>query len=194
MASLNSLTETELMTRVIRQDQQALAELYDRFGGLVFSLARHVLQDAGMAEEITQDIFLKVWQQALTWDESRGKFVSWLMTMTRYTAIDRLRKEQRRPIRTSSSIDDLYDVIADTEQADESLRLDGETLRVLMMRLPSEQTDLIQLAFFGGLSHSEIANRTGLPLGTVKTRLRLGMQKLKSMWQSSGLGESSDLP
>jgi RNA polymerase sigma-70 factor, ECF subfamily len=190
MASLNSLSETELMTRVIRQDQQALAELYDRFGGLVFSLARHVLQDAGMAEEITQDIFLKVWQQALTWDESRGKFVSWLMTMTRYTAIDRLRKEQRRPIRTSSSIDDLYDVIADTEQADESLRLDGETLRVLMTRLPSEQTDLIQLAFFGGLSHSEIANRTGLPLGTVKTRLRLGMQKLKGLWQSSGLDEN----
>ena len=176
--------------RVTRHDQQALAELYDRFGGLVYSLARNVLQDTGMAEEVTQDIFLKVWQQALTWDESRGKFVSWLMTMTRYTAIDRLRKEQRRPIRASSSIDDLYDVIADSDQTDEGLRLDGETLRVLLTRLPSEQTELIQLAFFGGLSHSEIATRTGLPLGTVKTRLRLGMQKLKSLWQSSGLDET----
>jgi RNA polymerase sigma-70 factor (ECF subfamily) len=184
MVALNTLTESELLARIVRQDQLALSELYTRFGGLVYSLARHVLQDDGIAEEVTQDIFLKVWQQAVTWDETRGKFVSWLLTMTRYTAIDRLRKEQRRPMRTSSSIDDLYDIIADHDSPDENLRLDGETMRALMTQLPDEQHEMIRLAFFGGLSHSEIAARTGIPLGTVKTRLRLGMQKLKSLWQS----------
>jgi RNA polymerase sigma-70 factor (ECF subfamily) len=182
MSNLTTLTDPELMSRIVRQEQAALSELYTRFGGPVYSVARHVLQDTGMAEEVTQDIFLKVWQQAVTWDEERGKLVSWLLTMTRYTAIDRLRKEQRRPLRASSSIDDLYDLIADSEQTDENLRLEGETLRGLMTQLPIEQTDLIKLAFFGGLSHSEIAERTGIPLGTVKTRLRLGMQKLKHLW------------
>ncbi|MCA9903808.1 MAG: sigma-70 family RNA polymerase sigma factor [Anaerolineae bacterium] len=171
------------MSRILQRDQSAFASLYDRYGALVFSLARHVLQDNGMAEEVVQDVFLKVWQQAFTWDEERGKLVSWLLTMTRYTAIDRLRKEQRRPLRNSSSIESLYDLLPDSDSPDETLHLDSTALRDMMATLPNEQQQMLQLAFFQGMSHSEIADKTNIPLGTVKTRLRLGMQRLRHMWQ-----------
>ena len=172
------------MAQILRRDQQALAALYDRYAALLYSLAYHVLQDRGLAEETTQDIFLKVWQQAVTWDASRGKLVSWLLTITRYAAIDRLRKEQRRPLRQSHSLDDLHDVIPDDATADEMQQVDGAVLRQLMAQLPSEQSQVIHLAFFHGLSHSEIAEQTAIPLGTIKTRLRLAMQKLKQMWSA----------
>jgi RNA polymerase sigma-70 factor, ECF subfamily len=188
MPNLTLFTDTDLMAQVIQRDQSALAELYRRYGALVYSLARNVLNDEGMAEETTQDIFLKVWNQALTWDPARGKLVSWLLTMTRYTAIDRLRKEQRRPMRGSNSLDEMTDLIPNDDKTEDDLRQDGHLLRALLDRLPQEQLALIRLSFFLGMSHSEIAEKTALPLGTVKTRLRLGMQKLRAMW----MNENSD--
>jgi len=186
------MADSDLMSRILKRDQSAFASLYDRYGGLVYSLARHVLQDNGMAEEVVQDVFLKVWQQAITWDEQRGKLISWLLTMTRYTAIDRLRKEQRRPLRASSSIENLYDLLPDTDNADEDLHLDSTTLQNMMSMLPDEQREMLRLAFFQGMSHSEIADQTEIPLGTVKTRLRLGMQRLRQMWFAGQSPEESD--
>src|SRR3982751_1885749 len=93
-----SFDETDLVSRLIARDQSALSELYQQFGGLVYSIALRVVQNSNMAEEVAQDTFLKVWHQPTSWDPDRGKFVSWLLTITRYTAIDRLRKEQRRPL------------------------------------------------------------------------------------------------
>lgn len=172
--------ETELIKRLVAQDQSALSELYQQFGGLVYSIALRVVQNPALAEEVTQDAFLKVWHQPSSWDPSRGKFVSWLLTITRYTAIDRLRKEQRRPILDEVELDDLR--IGKRSMVDDPVWQDGRALRILMQQLPAEQVQVIELAFFEGMSHSELAEHLKLPLGTVKTRVRLGLQKLKTLW------------
>lgn len=171
--------EIELMTRIRARDQAALSELYQRFGGLVYGLAMRVLQNTGFAEEVTQDIFLKIWDQPDSWDATRGKLLNWLMTVTRYTAIDRLRKEQRRPSWSAVDLEDVLNIAGKAGALDEQ---DAMLLRSLISQLPPAQIEAIELAFFGGMSHSEIAEQLALPLGTVKTRLRLGLEKLKGMW------------
>ena len=106
--------------------------------------------------------------------------MSWLLTITRYTAIDRLRKEQRRPILDEVELDDLR--IGKRSMVDDPVWQDGRALRALMQQLPVEQVQVIELAFFEGMSHSELAEHLKLPLGTVKTRVRLGLHKLKTLW------------
>jgi RNA polymerase sigma-70 factor (ECF subfamily) len=182
MRDLLMLSDTELIRRVNQRDQNALSELYRRYGALVYSLALRVLQNSTMAEEATQDTFLKVWYQSATWDADKGKLVSWLLTITRYTAIDRLRRERRRPNESSVAIDDTFEIADENAVVDDPLVQDGRALRALMNRLPAEQVQVIELAFFQGMSHSEIAEHLRLPLGTVKTRVRLGLQKLKDLW------------
>ncbi|MEP7293442.1 MAG: sigma-70 family RNA polymerase sigma factor [Chloroflexota bacterium] len=172
--------EAKLVRRLIAQDQSALSELYQQFSGLVYSIALRVVQNPSMAEEVTQDAFLKVWHQPSSWDPQRGKFVSWLLTITRYTAIDMLRKEQRRPVQDAVELDDLR--IGKMSLTDDPVWQDGRILRSLLERLPQEQVQVIELAFFEGMSHSEMAEHLHLPLGTVKTRVRLGLQKLKALW------------
>ncbi|GIK62353.1 MAG: DNA-directed RNA polymerase sigma-70 factor [Chloroflexota bacterium] len=179
MPDNTAFDETDLINRIKLRDQSALSELYQRFGGLVYGLAMRVLQNAGFAEEVTQDIFLKIWDQPDSWDSTRGKLLNWLMTVTRYTAIDRLRKEQRRPSWSAVDIEDVLNMSSKQGLLDEQ---DTMLLRTLIQQLPSNQTEAIELAFFGGMSHSEIAAQLNLPLGTVKTRLRLGLEKLKTMW------------
>ena len=170
------------MQRIAGQDQHALSELYTRFGGVVYSLALRVVQNNVMAEEVTQDIFLKVWNQAERWDPDKGKLTSWLLTITRYTAIDRLRKEQRRPELAQTNYDDLANVLPSNMRVGDSTWQNGQILRELLGRLPDDQSQVIELAFFQGMTHSQMADSLNLPLGTVKTRVRLGLQKLKQMW------------
>lgn len=179
MSDNTAFDEDGLINRIKSRDQSALSELYQRFGGLVYGLAMRVLQNTGFAEEVTQDIFLKIWDQPDSWDSTRGKLLNWLMTVTRYTAIDRLRKEQRRPSWSAVDIEDVLNMSGKNGLLDEQ---DAMLLRTLIQQLPSAQTEAIELAFFGGMSHSEIAEQLGLPLGTVKTRLRLGLEKLREMW------------
>ncbi|MFN8447445.1 MAG: sigma-70 family RNA polymerase sigma factor [Anaerolineae bacterium] len=178
--SENPFDEADLARRLIDHDQRALSELYQRFGGLVYSVALRVVQNSTLAEEVTQDTFLKVWHQPASWDPERGKFVSWLLTIARYTAIDRLRREQRRPLQNAVELDEVR--LGQRGLMDDENWLDGRLLRSLMSRLPQEQVQVIELAFFGGMSHSEMAEQLGLPLGTVKTRVRLGLLKLKALW------------
>jgi RNA polymerase sigma-70 factor, ECF subfamily len=178
--------EAQLIQRIIQKDQIALSELYQRYGGLVYSLALRVLTNSTLAEEATQDTFMKVWNQAYTWDANKGKLSTWLMTITRYTAIDRLRKEQHRPA-ASVALEDIEDLIGKRSFMDTAQGQDRQLLRSLMQNLPNEQIQVIELAFFQGLSHSEIADELTLPLGTVKTRLRLGLQKLKVLWLDANL-------
>ena len=172
--------EADLVRRLIARDQSALSELYQQFGTLVYSIAMRVVQNSTLADEVTQDAFLKVWNQPTSWDPNRGKFVSWLLTITRYTAIDRLRMEQRRPLQNAVELDDLR--LGKRGLMDDPSWQDGRILRSLLEKLPQEQVQVIELAFFQGMSHSEIAEHLGLPLGTVKTRVRLGLQKLKALW------------
>lgn len=179
----NLFDEANLVQRLIQQDQTALSELYTQFGGLVYSIAMRVVQNPVLAEEVTQDAFLKVWHQPSSWDPSRGKFVSWLLTITRYTAIDLLRKEQRRPVQDAVELEDLR--IGSGSVMDDPIWQDGRLLRSLLENLPVEQVQVIELAFFEGMSHSEMAEHLSLPLGTVKTRVRLGLQKLKTLWRDA---------
>jgi RNA polymerase sigma-70 factor, ECF subfamily len=172
-----------LLRRMLEGDADALLLLYKRYADPVYSLACRVLRDAQTAEEVTQDVFLKLWQKGTRYDPARGRFSTWLLGITRFAAIDRLRQEARRPV--------LADMVED--EADEPGRegsglqdhadwQQGEDLRLLIQQLPTEQRQVLELAYFGGMTHSEMAEALGLPLGTVKGRLRLGLERLRSFW------------
>lgn len=163
--------------------------LYQKYGDLVYSLALRVLREPGLAEEVTQDIFVKVWRQPERWNPALGQFSSWLLTITRNAAIDRLRAEQRQPAQRLHTVNLSEETTADLASA-EADWLDGQLLRRLLAQLPAEQRTLIELAYFMGFTHSELAERMQLPLGTVKTRIRSGLQKLRTLWHEAGADPS----
>jgi RNA polymerase sigma-70 factor (ECF subfamily) len=179
------ISDEQLIRQVEKRDEAALMELYQRYGGLVKGLAFRVLQDESMAEEITQDVFLKLWQQPARWNVSIGALSTWLMAITRNAAIDRLRAEKRRPVYSAVPTEDASDQLAQDAVSDDPLWADGQSLRQLLLELPQEQRQLIDLAFFQGMTHSELADGLSLPLGTVKTRLRRGLQRLRELWRES---------
>lgn len=170
----------DTMKRIAAGDQQAFAALYDEFGSAVYSLAYRVLQNATQAEEVTQDTFLKIWQHGTTWDPAKGKLKNWLLSITHFTAIDRLRRERRQPTLHPDALEVMEDYLMSNRTDD--VWQDRTTLEGLLRQLTPEQSQLIQLAFFKGMSHSDIAEATGIPLGTVKTRLRTGLQRLRKLW------------
>jgi RNA polymerase sigma-70 factor (ECF subfamily) len=172
----------DLIERIRQQDERALTELYERYGQRVYNMAMHVLRHEAAAEEITQDIFFELWRKPDSWNPAKGRLISWLLTATRYRAIDRLRKEQRRPVMDAVSLDDLANLLGSRETVGDSQRDNGELLRKLLKELPDDQRQVINLAFFQGMTHSEIAEHLNLPLGTVKGRVRLGLEKLKEGW------------
>lgn len=171
--------DIDLMKRIARHDQQAFRLLYQQHGKAAYSLAYRVLQNAVQAEEVTQDAFMKIWQQQTRWDPGKGQLRNWLLTITHFTAIDRLRRERRQPSLHPESIEDMEDILSSHSDA---LWQDDAVLHMIITQLPPEQVRLIDLAFFRGMSHSEIAQETHLPLGTVKTRLRSGLQRLRELW------------
>lgn len=174
--------DVDLMQRIVERDQEALMALYQRFGNQVYSLALRVLRNPGLAEEATQDTFLKIWRKGESWNPERGQLSSWLLTITRYTAIDCLRREQRRSQEGTEFLDDLAEHSLTVSPVGDRRWLDGQLLRHLLGQIPAEQAEVIELAFFQGMTHSELADHLDWPLGTVKTRLRLGMQKLRELW------------
>ena len=161
-------------------DQAALGEFYDGTRVLVFGLALRILQDRTLAEEATLDTYFQVWRQAVKYDRARGTPLSWLCTLARSRSIDRLRASYRFKQQDSPTP-------AEPEMSgpgpEESLLLSERRLRVreAMNQLTAEQREVIEIAYFAGLSHSEIAERLALPLGTVKTRIRYGMMRLKEL-------------
>ncbi len=175
--------DISIMERVAAHDQQALLALYQEYGGAVYSLAYRILQNSILAEEVTQDTFLKVWQRT-QWDSNKGKLRNWLLAITHFTAVDRLRHEKRQPALDPSSIDDMEAEMLGARNESAGWQ-DGTLLRMLVSQLPPDQATLIDLAFFRGMSHSEIAGETRIPLGTVKTRLRTGIQRLRELWIES---------
>lgn len=177
--------DASLMRQLVAQDQTALSALYERYGRLVYSFSLRVLQNTTLAEEATQDTFLKVWNHPQSWNPELGKLVSWLLTIARYTAIDRLRRERRVAPALTFSLDDMVFDIGERTEDDEPDWMDGELLRSLMQRLPAEQREVLELAYFQGMTHTELAEALQLPLGTVKTRLRIGLQRLKGFWRYS---------
>jgi RNA polymerase sigma-70 factor (ECF subfamily) len=166
--------DARLLDGVRGGDQQAMTEIFDRYGRMVYSVALRVLQDPGHAEDVMQEVLLKVWREPQTFLEGRGSLGAWLAVMARNRAIDALRR--RRPAET---VDDVV-LVSKTNLASEFERNSMiEKVRGVLKGLPVEQQASMELAYFEGLSHTEIAARTGDPLGTVKTRIRAALTSLR---------------
>ncbi|MDQ7027013.1 MAG: sigma-70 family RNA polymerase sigma factor [Anaerolineae bacterium] len=182
--NMNQASVPSLLKQILSGDEAALLALHDRFSNVVYSVAYRVLNNQQDAEEVTQDVFLRLWDKAASFDPNKGKFLSWLLTITRRMAIDLLRKRSRRePPPNSISMDEkphLWETMLVVEDLDDLQR----TLLSTLDELPQGQQQAIQLAYFYGMSHTDISEYLKRPLGTVKSQIRLGMQKLRTIWLS----------
>lgn len=174
--------EAHLLARIAQQDQSALSLLYDRYARVLYSLAFRILGSVEEAEEIVLDVFSQVWKLAGRYDPQRGRVDAWLFMLTRSRSLDRLRSLQRVSKAVESSTEAAKTVPqAQISDPTEDVLISERRDRVLaaMQRLPVEQREVIELAYYEGLTHVEIATKTGKSLGTVKTRIRLGLNKLR---------------
>jgi len=177
-------SQAQLLRRIAAQERDALAEFYDQVAGVLFSTACRILGDAHEAEEVIQDVFVQIWDKAATFDPNVGLALSWALGIARNRAIDRLRARQRK----ARLLNELAEfAAAERGSAETQADLSGEELvavRRAVGGLPAEQRQAIEMAFFGGLTHIEIAERLNEPLGTVKARIRRGMLKLRDSLQA----------
>jgi RNA polymerase sigma-70 factor (ECF subfamily) len=179
--------EIEMLRRVGRGDQHGFEELYERFSGVLFATAYRVVNDQAAAEDVVQDVFVQIWDKAAEYDSKRGKPLTWMVTMTRNKAIDRLRATQRRSRlhedagRETIALG-LLDERTSLDDADRSER--GAMIRNAVMKLSREQREAIELAFFSGMTQADIAAHLDQPLGTVKARIRRGMLRLRDLVSS----------
>lgn len=176
-------SQVQLLRRIASGDRPALAEFYDQVAGPLFSTATRILGDAHEAEEVVQDVFVQIWEKAATFDAALGSPFTWAMRITRNRAIDRLRSRQRRT-KLAAQFQENFEITAGGENA--AIELGEEAvvqIRSTVGNLPADQRRVIELAFFGGLTHVEIAETLGEPLGTVKARIRRGMLKLRESLQ-----------
>jgi RNA polymerase sigma-70 factor (ECF subfamily) len=178
-------SQSHLLRRIAGQDRQAVAEFYDQTAGILFSTSVRILGDAHDAEEVIQDVFMQIWDKAHTFDPARGAPLHWALGITRNRSIDRLRSRQRR-VRLmdelqSASAEDPFPEAEYTRSVLEAEEIAG--IHFAVKELPREQRQAIEMAFFGGLSHVEIAETLSEPLGTVKARIRRGMLKLRDSLQ-----------
>jgi RNA polymerase sigma-70 factor (ECF subfamily) len=186
---LSTWSDADLIARSAAGDARALEVLYDRYNRVVFSFALRIVGDPALAEELLQEVFFRAWQQGGAFRASRGSFATWLLSVTHNMAIDEVRKRQRRPQTAAGEAPEaVLAAVADPgpDVADEVwLRTLRGRVASALATLPTAQREAIELAYFQGLTQREIAATLGEPLGTVKTRLRLGMQKLKDALQES---------
>ena len=169
-----------LLARVASGDQRAFAELYDRLSPRVFGLVRRLIVDNAQSEEVLQEVFLEIWQSASRFDPNKGKALTWIMTLAHYRAVDRIRSAQTahdRDIRIGTrNLDREFDQVAEAAE----ISIESERVKMAMATLSEAQRQVISLTYYGGLSQSEVASMLGIPLGTVKTRLRDGMIRLRN--------------
>jgi RNA polymerase sigma-70 factor (ECF subfamily) len=185
------LDDEELLAAIQQGEEGALAELYDRYGRPAFGLAYRILGERGSAEDVVQEAYLAVWRRGSSFRADRGSARAWLMSIVHNAAIDRRRGRFKRE-QEAVPIDDLAFKLeddADDPFALVSAQIDAAQIRAALGSLPREQRDAIELAYFGGLTQQEISDRTGTPLGTVKSRMRLGLYKLRSLLAESTGGE-----
>ena len=176
------LSDLDLLDRITDSDTDALAALYDRYGRRVFALAARILNDPISSEEITQDVFLSIWRRGASYNVAKGKFTTWMFGIAHNRTIDELRKRRRDKSRYSDDIDDHLDIAASSISPDDSAVVQSEyaLVREVLETLPPPQRTVIVLSYFQGLTQVEIAEKLDQPLGTVKTRMRLGLKKLRN--------------
>jgi RNA polymerase sigma-70 factor (ECF subfamily) len=176
---LRASTPDELLTRVAGGDQLAFAELYDQTAPRVLGLVKRLLKDHAQSEEVAQEVFLEIWQTATRFDTTRGSASSWMLTMAHRRAVDRVRASQAgrdRDLRIGvRDLDTDFDSVTESVE----IRIEHERVERALGRLTELQRQAVRLAYYGGYSHSEVAAMLGVPIGTVKTRLRDGMIRLR---------------
>ena len=190
MSKYESLGDENLLTLIANGDKDALECFYERYATQVFSLTRYMLKDEAIAEEITQDTFMAVWQKASTFKANRGSPKGWLMSIAHHRVIDHTRSAKRarasmdRMAQEMASLEKLYQVRTE----DEAFRsLERQEIAKALESIPEAQRTVILMSYFQGYSQSEIADILDQPLGTVKTRIRLGMQKLRALFKNQAV-------
>jgi RNA polymerase sigma-70 factor (ECF subfamily) len=175
--------ELDLLVRIARQDRRAFEDLFARYSGILYATALKFLKDDADAQDVVQDVFIQIWDKAKLYDPAKGKPLTWALTLTRNRSIDRIRSIQRRSrlrddFEKESAVDEsgiLREALSGVDASDTA-----RILRDVVGQLPAPQRTVIQLAYFEGLTHTEIADRLGEPLGTIKARARRALMKLKT--------------
>jgi RNA polymerase sigma-70 factor (ECF subfamily) len=178
MPPLTELTDEEVLERVARADEAALAEAYDRFGRVAYGLSFRILRDAALAEDAVQDAFLTVWRTAVSFDARRGKAATWIMTLVHRRAVDVVRRENRR---RAQPLDDAPQGTGETTDEAAAVREQRRAVQGALAQLSPDQREALELSYYGGLSQTELSERLGVPLGTVKSRMFAALAKLREL-------------
>jgi RNA polymerase sigma-70 factor (ECF subfamily) len=175
---LAHLSDEALVALVARSDESALAELYDRVGGTAYGLAYRVLRDEALAEDAVQEAFLGLWRSAGAFIPERAKASTWILTLVHRRAVDLVRREQRR---RTEPLESAHEPTDDSAEEAAWLRLDRERVQSALAQLPDQQREALELAYYGGYTQSELADRLGQPLGTIKSRMFAGLTRLREL-------------
>ena len=191
--ALERLADEDLMTLVERQRAPAFEILYDRHSGVAYSLAHRIVGDPAIAEDVTQEAFLSLWRSGARYDAARGSVRSWTLGIVRNRAIDALRRSAGSAPKLNLDDDAAIEAQASSELTDaEAIRREtARGVRGALRQLPDEQSEVIGLAYFGGFTHAEIAEMLAMPLGTVKGRMRLGLEKIRAQLAEGMIADTS---
>jgi RNA polymerase sigma-70 factor (ECF subfamily) len=181
---LAHLSDEALVLLLARSEQSALAELYDRYGRLAYGLARRVVRDEALAEDVVQEAFLTLWRTAARFVPERGKARTWILTLVHRRAVDVVRREQRR--RTDQLDADQQGVSGGADE-DAWLRFERERVLEALAQLPDPQREALELAYYGGFTQSELAERLGQPIGTIKSRMFAGLVRMRELLNEPGM-------
>src|SRR6476620_4145813 len=175
------LADEELMPLIGEKDPEAFEVFYDRHGGAAYSLAYRIVGERNAAEDVTQEAFISIWRSGARFDRTRGSVRAWTLGIVRNRAIDALRRSAGKAPKLTFDDEAILEQEAAPETTEEEAlrRRESDELRGVLRELPDDQSKVIQLAYFGGFTHSEIARMLGMPLGTVKGRMRLGLEKIR---------------
>jgi RNA polymerase sigma factor (sigma-70 family) len=182
---LAHLSDEALVALAARSEQSALAELYDRYGRPAYGLAVRVLRDEALAEDAVQEAFLALWRTAARFVPERGKASTWILTLVHRRAVDLVRREERRRADPLEGVAEPVGGGAADEEA--WLRLQRERVQVALRQLPDQQREALELAYYGGFTQSELAERLGQPLGTIKSRMFMGLSRLRELLGDPGM-------
>jgi RNA polymerase sigma factor (sigma-70 family) len=182
---LAHLSEEALVALVARGDHSALAALYDRVGRTAFGLALRVLRDDRLAEDAVQEAFLTVWRTAAAFSAERAKATTWILTLVHRRAVDLVRREQRRRAEPLDDSEGAEDAVSPSAEDAAWLQLERERVQNALRQLPDTQREAIELAYYGGFTQSELAERLGEPLGTIKSRMFAGLARLRELLDDS---------
>jgi RNA polymerase sigma factor (sigma-70 family) len=190
--SFAHLSDEGVVALVARSDESALAELYDRFGRVAYGVALRILRDEKLAEDAVQEGFLAAWRNADRFMPERAKASTWLLTLVHRRAVDLVRRENRR--RADALPEDADYATSDSAEDDAWLRFERERVQAALRELPDQQREALELAYYGGFSQSELAERLVQPVGTIKSRMFTGLARLRQLLAEPGPGETAWKP